>query len=393
MDTKHIRSNIILYKLFVLFNEPLFWGPILITSIQKLGHMQLSDIYFMESAVMVLCVLLDIPSGALADLIGKKKILITGRIFLLLSTIGTAFTMGPLTAWLANILWAIGYSLQSGADVSLIYNSLKCRGLQRKFKRIEGCAVGSRLLLMAFCSLAVGPLAVIDMRIPLFLCIPFVAIPLVAAFFFEEPASTREYNARDQMKILKEGIFFVMKKPEVRWIVGFCTLITGASKIWFFTYNPYFERVGIDLKYYGFIFFLVNIVAWISSHYAYKIEGRLNERTCIILMVLCVGIPIFIMGFLPFWPIAYLVVCQNFVRGFFRPFKGDFMNKHIASDHIRTTVLSVQSSTSDVVSILTLTWFGLMMRHVSLLNSLMVLGVLVLILGFLSYRSYKKLQT
>lgn len=393
MDKKHVRSNTVLYKLFILFNEPLFWGPILITSIQDLGHMTLPDIYFMESVVMILCVLLDVPSGALADLIGKKKILIIGRSFLMLSMIGFALTVGPLTAWLANILWAIGFSLQSGADVSLFYNSLKSRGIERVFKKIEGCAVGSRLLLAAFCSLVVGPLAVINMRIPLLLCIPFMVIPLVAAFFFKEPEMTTKYSAKEQYKILKEGILFVIKKPEVRWIVGFCTLIGGASKIWFFTYNPYFERVGIDLKYYGVIFFLVNIVAWISSHYAYKIEGRISERGCIKLMILCVGIPIFIMGLLPFWPIAYLVVCQNFVRGFIRPFKNDFTNRHIESDHIRTTVLSVQSSMGDIISILTLSWFGIMMKYVSLLNSLMILGSLVLALGVISYKSYKKLQT
>ncbi|MFA6602045.1 MAG: hypothetical protein WCT02_04280 [Candidatus Paceibacterota bacterium] len=62
------------------------------------------------------------------------------------------------------------------------------------------------------------------------------------------------------------------------------------------------------------------------------------------------------------------------------------------SDQIRTTVLSVQTSTGDIVSILTLAWFGLMMKFVSLLNSLMILGVLVLILGYLSYKSYKKLH-
>ena len=83
METRNARRNVILYKLFVMFNEPLFWGPILIISLQNLAHMSLPDIYFMESAVMIICVALDIPAGALADVIGRKKTLIIGRIFLL----------------------------------------------------------------------------------------------------------------------------------------------------------------------------------------------------------------------------------------------------------------------------------------------------------------------
>lgn len=145
MNKKHVRRNVVLYKLFVIFNEPLFWGPVVIASIQELGHMSLADIFFMESAVMVLCVLLNIPSGALADLIGQKTTIIIGRIFLLGSAIGFTTQYDPFTAWLANIMWAIGYSFQSGADVSFFYNFLKDNGLEKKFKKIEGCAGGSLL--------------------------------------------------------------------------------------------------------------------------------------------------------------------------------------------------------------------------------------------------------
>jgi MFS family permease len=393
MNKKHVRRNVVLYKLFVIFNEPLFWGPVVIASIQELGHMSLADIFFMESAVMVLCVLLNIPSGALADLIGQKTTIIIGRIFLLGSAIGFTTQYDPFTAWLANIMWAIGYSFQSGADVSFFYNFLKDNGLEKEFKKIEGCAVGSRLLLIAFCSLIVGPLAAINLRIPGLISIPFVIIPLVVAFFFEAPKVTKKYNAREQWNTMKEGLIYAIKKPEVRWIIGFCTLLMGASKIWFFTYNPYFEVVGISIQYYGVIFFIVNIIAWLSSHYAYKVEGYMSEGSSIIIMILCVAAPIILMGLVPYWPVAYMVVFQNVVRGYLRPFKGDYMNRHIKSDHIRTTVLSVQSSASDALTIVALAWFGFMTKHMSLLHSLTILGVFTLIVGMLSYGSYKKLPT
>ena len=392
MDKASVRRNIILYKIYVLFNEPLFWGPSLITSIQKLGHMSLPDIYFLESATMILCVLLDIPSGALADLIGKKKVLIIGRIFLLLSMFGFALTIGPKTAWLANILWAIGYSFQSGADVSLFYNSLKSRGLEHIYKKIEGKAFGSRLLLTGLCALIVGPLADVNLRIPLLLCIPFVMISVVAVFYFEEPAPTKKYSVRKQIALLKEGVHFVLNKREVRWIVLFGALMTGASKIWFFTYNPYFERVHLDMKYYGFVFFLLNIIAWLSSHYAYRVERCMSESRSIVIMILCIGIPVIVMGLVPITPCVYLVLFQNIVRGFIRPFNSDYMNRHIIADDIRTTINSVQSTTADSISIVTLSLFGLLVARIHVLNSLVVLGIVVLCLGCFSYRSYKRLD-
>ncbi len=391
METCHARRNVALYKLFVMFNEALFWGPILIISLQKLGLMSLPDIYFMESAVMVICVVLNIPTGALADVIGRKKTLIIGRVFLLGSSIGFAIMSSPTGAWVANILWAIGFSFQSGADQALLYNTLKGAGLEKSFFKIEGCATGSRLILVAFCSLAVGFLAGINMRLPLFMSIPFMLIPLVASFFLKEEEITSDYNIKKQIDILKKGVVFAIRKPEVRWVIGLCALVLGASKIWFFTYNPYFEKVGIDLRYYGVIFFFLNVVAWLCSHHAHRIEECLGEKRCVLVMILSVGIPILLMGIFPCWPMAFLVIVQNVVRGFMRPFVGNFMNRHIDSEEIRATTLSVRSTLTDIVSILSLSWFGLMDKRLGLLSSLVVLGAVVLVLGKLSYARYKRL--
>ncbi len=391
MEMHHTRRNVALYKLFALFNEPLFWGPILIISLQRLGQMSLPEIYFMESAVMIICVALDIPAGALADVIGRKKVLIIGRIFLLGSIIGFATMRSPAEAWFANIIWAIGFSFQSGADQAWLYDTLKDAGMEKDFSKIEGCATGSRFILIAVCSIAVGWLAEIDLRLPLLLSVPFVTVPLVISFFFKEQRSTNGYSTKAQIEILRKGIAFAIRKPEVRWIIGLCALVMGASKIWFFTYNPYFEKVEIPLAYYGVIFFFLNVVAWLSSHYAHWIEKHFKEKGCVLIMILCVGVPILVMGLFPCWPIALLVLVQNIVRGFMRPFVGNFMNRHIDSEEIRATALSVRSTLTEVVSILSLSWFGFMDKSLGLLDSLVVLGIVVLVLGKLSYARYKSL--
>jgi MFS family permease len=374
-----------------LFSEPLFWGPILIISIQQLAHMTLPDIYFMEATVMVLCVILNIPAGALADIIGRKKTLIIAMVFHIASRVFFITMTSPLDAWIGNILWAFGYSLQNGADVALLYSNLNARGLQKKFSRIEGCAVGGRMLLIAFCSLAVGPMASINMRLPLYCCLPFLFIPLIVSFYMKEPVVTKKFSIGEQLRTMKDGTLYAIRKPEIRWIIGFCALLVGASKIWFFTYNPYFVIVGIDLRYYGVIFFLLNIVAWASSHWAHRIQSRLNERSCIVGMIVCVGLPILIMGVFPLAAMAYLVTSQNMVRGFMRPFTEGFMNHHINSEKIRATVLSVRSSLSDMVTVISLFCFGMMDKRLGLLNSLIILGITVLILGMTSYRRYCKL--
>jgi sugar phosphate permease len=106
-------------------------------------------------------------------------------------------------------------------------------------------------------------------------------------------------------------------------------------------------------------------------------------------MLLCLGIPILLMGLAPIQPFAYLVLIQNVVRGFMRPFVGDYMNRHIAS-HMRATVLSMQSSAANSVSVIGLAVFGLFTKNLGLLTSLTLLGMIALMLGTWSYRTYIK---
>jgi MFS family permease len=391
MKTIALHRNITLYKWFVLFAEPLFWGPIVIQSIMVLGKMELSQIYFMEAIVTILIILLNIPTGALADIIGRKKVLIIGQAFLLGSFIGFATMNSPGQAWFANILWAIGYACQTGSDHALIYQTLKNQKEEESFTELEGKACGRRLLLIAACCLFVGPLAEINLRLPLYLCLPFVFIPFVISFFFKEERVINVYSAKKQWEVLKKGVGFVFQKSEVLWVIGFVTLIGGASKLWFFTYNPYFEGVGVELKYYGVVFFFLNLVAWFFSHNASKIEKRFSERYCVIGMILCIGLPILLMGIFPFWFMASLVLVQNIVRGFMRPFTSNFMNRHIDSEDIRATALSTKSTFSDMFTALALSWFGVMNTNLGLFPSMTVLGIIVLVLGFISYLQYRRL--
>ena len=393
MEHAERGRNVLLYRLYVIFNEPLFWGPILIISLQRLAGMSLPEIYYMEAVVLGVCVLLDIPSGAIADIIGKKRTIIIGRIFLVGSIVCFAFMRSPLEAWIGNLLWAVGYTLQSGADTSLLYETLKEDGREGEYTRVQGQAVGTRMILIAFSSLAVGFIAEANLRMALYLCIPFTLIPLVSAFFWKEPMKTEQYSVKGQVERLMQGMSFAYKSIEVRWMLGFAALILSTSKVWFFTYNPYFELVGVPLAHYGLIFFGLNIVAWLSSHYAYQIERVLGERRCILVAVLCVGGPIVLMALVPIHPFAYLVLVQNVVRGFMRPFLEDYIHHHISAakqSNIRATVMSVQTTVAHLIAIVGLAAFGFLTGYLDLLPSLLILGLLCLVLGGVSYRSYVK---
>ncbi len=390
MDEKAISRNVMLYKFYAVLGEPILWGPTLILFIQRLGKMSLSEIYLMEAVVVGGIVLLEIPSGALADLIGRKKTILLGQILILASAIFFALINSPLDVWVSNILCMVGFVCRSGADSAFLYDSLKKGKREAEYKQIEGSAMGGRLLAHGIGSLFVGFLSEIDLRLPFILTIPWVLISCLVVLCFKEPIQVREYNFREQVNLMKVSLLFVANHKAVKWIVGYISLIVVSSKLWFFTYNPYFELVELELRYYGVVFCLLNVVAWFFSYNAYRVESKIGERSCMIGMVLLIGLPILMMGSVVSKMMVGMVLLQNVVRGFTGPFFGDFLNRRIESKN-RATVISIKSAVSGFVSVVSLSLFGFVLKIWPLTFSLQILGVTVLLLGFVKILQYRKL--
>lgn len=406
MEREKALRNIALYKWYVIFREPLMWGPILISCLTQLGHMKLEEIYFMEAIVLFGFIFLEPPSGALADLIGRKKMIVIGAGFEVVSIAWFASIQTPFDVWVANILWMVGASFASGANTSLIYDSLVELDMEHTYEKLESSVVSYFLLVTAVTSLLSGVLAGVHLRLPIVLSIPGVVICFGIALCFTETGKVKEKVEKRRItlrelslilkttlqainKLMKVSLLFVANNKEIKWIVGFSTLIGVSSKVWFFTYNPYFELVELDVRYYGLVFFLLNVVAWYFCKNAYRIKKKLGEARVVILLLLAIVVPIIVMGtFVGILSIS-LVLLQNVVRGMARPFFSAFLHKHITSEK-RATVDSIGSAVNGLCQFMALGAFGILLSAWELSVCLQVLGFSVLVLGTYSvYRYYK----
>lgn len=406
MEREKALRNIALYKWYILLKEPLMWGPILITCLMRLGHMKLDEIYFMEAIVLLGFIFLEPPSGALADYIGRKKMVAIGAFLEIISVSWFACIQTPFDVWGANIMWMIGYSFASGANTSLIYDTLKELDMEYTFEKLQSDTYAHNLLLTAFFCLFAGVLADINLRLPVLLSIPGVVVCFGITLRFTETGAVKEklkkqsISLRDVVLILKTSIqaihnlmkislLFVANNKEVKWIVIFSTIITVGSKVWFFTYNPYFALVKLDIRYYGLIFFFLNIVAWYFCKHAYDIKNRLGEKNVILLLLLSVGLPIVLMGtFVNVFSVS-LVLLQNVVRGISVPFFSSFLHSRISSEN-RATVDSLRSATNGLCQFLALGAYGFVLDAFGLPYSLQILGYIILILGAYALYKYKK---
>jgi len=390
MNRQALNRNITLYYLFKIFREPLFWGPILIMYLQQAGKMSLSDIYIMEAVCVTLFIVLEVPTGALADLLGRRTTIFFGCLIAIIEYSVFVLADRPLMIWLANIIWVFGASLVSGADTAFLYDTLAEAGQTHRYQKILGRSRCYQLILIAITAIFCGYLVKVDIHLPIFLSLPFIVLNCVFVFFFTEPKRSQNYQAKQHWNIMKLSVLFVVKNKKVKWIIAFMVLIEIVSKIWFFSYNPYFELVALPVEYYGWMFFGMGLVAAVFSFFSEKINRLIPDVAGMLLMVLLLGAPLILMSQLVVLPMAFLVLAQSMVRGYYEPFTTYFLHRHIGS-HNRATIISIQSAASSLVEFFALGLFGWLLWQISLANALFMLGLATLAIGGYLLVKYQKI--
>ncbi|MDA3839684.1 MAG: MFS transporter [Patescibacteria group bacterium] len=385
-------DNVALFTLFDIFIDPLFWGPIIISYIINVGGMTLSELYFMESIVLGYLVIIEIYSSAWADLLGRKNVIILGSAIAVAGITYFSFADCPLDIWIANILAMTSFALISGTNVALLADSMKEEGNYDQYLKVVSKARSRRHFVVMFTSILSGYMYAINPRLPMFISIPGVIFSLFVAFFFKETKRKSSASEKEKANHIKFSILFLANHKKLKWIVGFFVLMYVVTKIWFFTVNPYFELVELSPKYYGWVFFFMNFIAWIITKNSHKIKEKIGEFRVLGTIVLFMSLPLIFMGILTSNIAISFLAFSSFLRGITGTIASEMKNKYLKPEN-RATVLSLISSLSAVAGMISLFIFGLILDHVSLEDSMIGLGIIALIVGIFSLSKYKKIFT
>lgn len=315
--------------------------PVVVLFYQENG-LEMQDIFVLQSIYSVVIVILEIPSGYLADVLGRKTTLIIGSI---LGFCGFVIYSLSYDFWgflAAEITMGIGTSLVSGADSAMLYDTLKAGYREEKYLQFEGKMVSIGNVAEAVAGILGGFLAEISLRTPFYAqtIVAFIGIP--AAIMLIEPIRREKItkmNFNDILIIVRHSLH---GNPHLKWNIIYSAVI-GASTLtmaWFV--QPYFKHVDLELSLFGVFWTLLNLSVAITSYIAYKVEHRLGKVKMIVSITM-------------FLPLFYLILSQIHViwgisvlflfylmRGLATPVLKDYINR-LAESNTRATVLSVRN--------------------------------------------------
>lgn len=159
------------------------------------------EIGLAESVFHVVSLLCEVPSGMAADLLGRKKTLVSGGVCMVLQSLLMAFASDLFTICFAMGLNALAMTMFSGTSTALLYDSLKQEGREDEY--IQVSANSSQISMLAN---AIGSLASLLKRFLGFagfylLSAAFEGVSTAALALMEEPIVTKAQASRGRQTL------------------------------------------------------------------------------------------------------------------------------------------------------------------------------------------------
>ncbi len=239
----------------------------------------------LDSGAVMTELIFEIPTGALTDLIGKKKTLMLAFLLqgigCLLMGISSSFWMLALSLW---VFVCIGGAFYSGTMEALVYDSLKSVGEEHLYEKKIGVVGATRLWSMAICGIIGGLLYYISPGLPYILNGVFCLIGFaVCAWIVEPVVDTEKYKLSSFFVQNSLGIKTLFKSNYMKKI-SLYLVATGSLSI--VVYNLLDDLLAVE---YGFspfgisiLFSVACLVAGFASMYVPRLKIKFDERMMLI---------------------------------------------------------------------------------------------------------------
>ena len=331
MTQQQYRRNLRLVNWLAGLNNASFFVPFAVPFWLGSGLNQ-QKIYLLQSIFTLVMMVLEIPTGVIADRIGRRTSLMIAASAACVGFLCYSVAHGFWQFALAESLLALGLSLNSGTIEAMRHESaLALSGNHGRSS--AGSAHTARLLSAALCS-AVGGLIVHAFGFRTAMVLD--ALTYVGAFTVAFKMSEPPHKARSDKQ-------FKRARPLVMSMAGLIllfALLREATHIPVFLNARVLDGAGITIGWYGAVFASLQLTGAAVAHFGHRLEAWMGERATIILLV-CLAIGSYLAtGLLPARLAPLGLVGFGALFGLSRPFVDHALNSRVVDDTMRATVNS-----------------------------------------------------
>lgn len=358
----------------------LFTVPVWVAFEQR--FLTYSQMALMEASTFIITMMFELPSGVLADLIGRKKTLVIGWSIVTIGYILTGFSFNAITMILGLLLVAIGAAFVSGADEAIFYDSLKELGRESEFSKLNARGLLLFRTSMIFAMFSGGFLYSIYFGLPhIFRGLGVLAATILALFMTEPFIDTEKFTFEGYINKLKTGVMELVKTKYTKALSIYYIIMAGVSWTCLYYFNnPLANDVGYTPQEQSYLFAGIYIVTTTTLAFIVSKKALLEKK------LVFIAFPIFLLlGLLPgifatkilIIPMLILVIIAGGAKF---AILNSYTNEEITSSN-RATSLSALSLAVSIFCAVSISSLGIVQEKFGTPIVFTILGIVVLILG------------
>ena len=337
------------------------------------------DTYLLQAVYAVSVALMEIPSGYMADIIGRKKSLVLGSIMGSLGFFIYAFSSSFSGFLVAEIILGLGGSFISGSDSALLYDSLAALRRQHQYLRFEGRITSLGNFAETAAALCGGLLAgYLGYRSVYFAqgIIAFIAVP--ASLLLTEPPGDHPIESPGFTHILKICKETLILDKTLRSTIFFSSVIGISTLCMAWTAQIYFVAAGLTTYEITPLWIALNLTVAITAAFATDIVTFFGKERSLLIILFFVPLGYILLGILQFHAAVFCLFLFYAVRGYATPVLKDLINNNCSSA-TRATVPSIRSMIIRFGFAVIGPVTGFFSEQFSLAAALVLTGILLLI--------------
>ncbi|MFX1314627.1 MAG: MFS transporter [Promethearchaeota archaeon] len=346
------------------------------------GKLTFFELMILQSYFMMVIFLLEIPSGAIADFLGRNKALSLSALSLTFAALFYSIIPNFFLFALAETFWALGMALMSGTDEAFMYSTLKTQGKEKELTKYMA-RNRTMFLIAGIISAPLGSIIaeVISLQFTMTFLGFMYGLAFIVSLSFKEPKlkNNNSYKSERYWPIIKEG-FKELKKNKILRILCFDRLFIGILIfLLFWLYQVYLEELNVPIIFFGFIASAISIINIVFMNILPMILKKAENKLRVLILVdIICGIAYLLVG-LTFNAILgilliFIIVATGYPR-FLLYMNG--INKLVKSEN-RATVLSTVNMFGSLLRALIFPFIGIIVMW-NIFAIFIIIGCLIIL--------------
>jgi MFS family permease len=376
-----MQRNLILINLYTLLMGMVFILPVIVPFYRDELGLNFHQFLIGEAVFAVVIILLEVPTGWLADIWGRRMTLLAASTICFLGYLLVFTASGFWSAVVGQAVIGIGVALNSGTPSAMLYDTLLSGGRADEYRKREGLRHGLGLYAVALGSVIGGIAYQSNHNLPFWLELSVLAISLITCLFMREPDRHVRAIEKNPFHDMMETMRYTLRgHKDIGALIVLTALIFSSTKLFLWAQQPYYADLRIPESIYGFLLAGAMLGGGLGGHFGH-LFWRSWQGLAVVkgLILVITGISIAAGCALTHAGFGALLLCAT-IWGFGWPRVQETINHAVGSER-RATILSTASLMISLAFIPFSLLLGWIQEIHSITTALLLHGGLIAILG------------